>query len=312
MVTVNPNGDFSFIPNHVGNARFFYQATDSSVPPCTSKPAPVNITIEQGPVALPSTFDACENTPFMSGLAPYVSGGIPPFMFLPTGVSPTCGTVSINPTSGVFTFTGAWILRDHAALMWFVTDAANCPSNNATATVNVHPTPTTTSSGPFTGCTDNPFTVNLNNFTTGGTPPYMFAVFNPINGTVALSPPSSAIAEFTPVAPGPGSFDFNASDTFSCVSNTSTISFNVLQSPTLTPAADPINTCQDNPISSSATATGGTPPYVFSITATTNGTAMIDSVVLIRLTLPSRQHPDSLVSAVLRCVLLMQMVVLMK
>lgn len=277
ITTINPNGDFTFVPTIItGIGGFTYEVTDSAVPPCTSKPTAVTIVVEQGPEALPSSFDTCENTPFMSGLAPYVSGGIPPFTFAEVPPFPTCGTVVINPANGNFTFTPNFGFTGPCNFIWQVTDSTPCASNTAVAQVTVHDNPVASDSGPFQACTLEPFTGNLNAFTTGGTPPYMFTGGNAVNGTLNLFPTGPFV--FTPgIVVGPGSFQYSAKDIFGCMSNTGTISFNVNQSPILT-GPSPLNTCQGVPVTSTVTATGGVPPYVsFSIVSTTNGTAVIDS-----------------------------------
>ncbi len=277
IATVNPDGTFTFIPTiFTGQASFDYIVTDSAVPPCTSRPTPVFIFLEQGPVALPATFEGCEDTPFSSGLNNFVSGGLPPFTFSQVGPSPACGAVVVFP-DGTFDFTPTAGFTGPCTFVWQVADSTPCLSNTAPATVIVNNNPVASDSGPLPACQNNPFTGNLNNFTTGGNPPYSFTGDNAINGTVNISPTGPFV--FTPgFILGPASFTFNAIDMFGCESNTGTISFTVEESPTgIGPS--PINTCLHSPITSTLTVTGGVPPYTAMVIATVNGSAVIDSVI---------------------------------
>ena len=275
IVTIDMFGNFTFVPTIItGQGGFTYEVTDSAMPPCTSKPTPVTVIIEQGPEALPSSFNTCENTPFMSGLAPYVSGGIPPLTFIEVAPFPTCATVTINPANGLFTFVPNPGFTGPCNFVWQVSDSTPCFSNTAVASVTVNENPVASDSGPFQACELQPFTGNLNAFTTGGNPPYTFTGGNAVNGTLNLFP--TGPFAFTPAAViGLGSFQYSATDAFGCMSNTGTISFNINPSPVLT-GTNPLDTCQGVPVSGTVTASGGTPPYVsFSIVSTTNGTAVI-------------------------------------
>ena len=133
---------------------------------------------------------------------------------------------------------------------------------------------------PLEACAGNPFTGNLNDFTTDGVPPYSFTGGNEINGSLDLSP--SGPFAFTPVIPGAASFDYSAIDSVGCQSNTGTVSFAVSASPIVI-SPSPIDTCQNTPVSSTFQAVGGNPPYLTLamggavIVSTTNGTAVIDT-----------------------------------
>ena len=276
-VIVEPDGDFIFVPTiPEGEGSFNFNATDSSVPPCTSNVAEVTIIINEGPLALPAFFTGCQDTPFMSTLTPFVSGGLPPFTFSQAPPAPACGVVVVLP-NGDFTFTPNPAFVGPCTFFWQVADSSPCLSNIAPATVNVGDNPVASNAGPFPACagTGNAFMGDLNTFVAGGIPPYSFTGFNEVNGTLNLQP--TGPFAFTPILIGPASFDYRATDSGGCLSNTATISFIAQESP-IVAGPTPLNTCLSSPVSSFVIATGGTPPYTAaSIIATVNGTAVIDS-----------------------------------
>jgi large repetitive protein len=279
-VTIDSAGDFFFNPSGLGSASFNFKVTDSAVPPCMSNVAPVNITIEQGPVASPATFDACENVPLMvtaaSGLANFVMGGLPPYMFFQTGPTPACAASLTVNMDGSFDFTPALNFSGPCSFNWQVKDSVPCLSNISTATINVHPTPVANNSGPFPACEFDAFTGNLNDFMSVGTPPFTgFTGGNPINGMIDFLLPTGPFS-FTPASVGLASFDFSAIDAFGCHSNTGTLTFNAAESPVIT-SPSPLDVCSNESVTSIATATGSPAiqPFTFTITGVVNGTAMI-------------------------------------
>ncbi len=276
VAVVNSDGSFTFLPSiPIGQGSFNYEVTDSSVPPCTSKPTPVTIDIEQGPEALPANFTGCENTVFSSGLNMFVTGGEPPYTFSQVGPSPACGAVVVNP-NGTFTFTPTVGFTGPCTFIWQVADSIPCTST-APATVFVSQNPIASNSGLSGACTSDSFSGNLNAFTTGGIPPYMFTGGNAINGVLSLL--ASGPFSFTPTVVGAASFQYSATDSVGCMSNTGTISFDASQSPVLT-GANPLDVCQKSTVTSTVTATLGLLPYVSAeILATTNGSAVVNSFV---------------------------------
>ena len=281
-VMVNPDGTFTFIPVGVpGQGSFNFIVTDSSVPPCTSNPTQVTINLEEGPQALPAFYDTCEDVPLVvssaSGLANFVTGGLPPYTFFQTGLAPVCGAVLINP-DGSFTFTPTLGFTGDCDFNWQVTDSIPCTSNISTGTVTVHPTPLASNSGPFGACQLVPFLGDLNDFMSLGTPPYSFTGGNPVNGTINFLLATGPFS-FTPIAIGLASFDYSAVDSFGCQSNTGTLLFSVAESPVVT-SPSPLEVCQLSSVTSVAVAAGSPVilPVTFSITATVNGTAVINPI----------------------------------
>jgi hypothetical protein len=104
-----------------------------------------------------------------------------------------------------------------------------CSSTGAvTITTSVPPVVTNVTT---CACFNVPVSINLNTLTSGGVPPYTFAlVGTPVGGTVFLNP-ISGIATFKPNPGfnGVGSFQFQAFDSFntSCASNIGTVTIPV-------------------------------------------------------------------------------------
>lgn len=276
-VTVNPDGTFTFNPNpgFVGSCIFQFAVQDSGVPSCNDV-GTVTVTIDESPFASGASFNACQDILFTGSLNPFVSGGLPPFMFFQTGAAPVCGTVNVM-TGGTFTFQPTPAFVGPCSFNWFVEDSTPCPSNIATATVNVNPTPVAADTGPFNICENTKATGNLNSLMSVGTPAYTFNAFNSINGSVALNPAGPFTFNPTPNYTGPASFQFRGRDAFGCLSNTGTVSYNVNDAPTIT-GDSPLNTCQNVPVDGTVTASGGTPGYIFAVVSATHGTAMITGV----------------------------------
>ncbi len=272
IVGVNPNGTFTFIPdpNFVGSCSFQYQVVDSGTPSCESAVSTVQVTFEDGPTLLPGTFNICENTTYTGTLTNLIFGGFPPYTFFATGAAPTCGTVTVNP-NGSFVFVPNLDFVGSCIFSYQAEDSTPCLSNIATGTVNVHPTPVAANTGPLNICENTKATGNLNPLMSVGTPPYTFSVFDPVNGSVTVN--TSGIYSFnpTPNYTGPASFDYDATDSFGCVSNTAIVSFLINAAPVIT-SLSPLTTCENVPVSGTVTTTGGTPPYTFFVVSTAHGT----------------------------------------
>lgn len=266
VTLLNPaNGTFVFVPTFPAPTQgsFDYQVTDSSVPPCTSRPTPVFVNIVVGPQANPASFTGCENQTLSGSLAPFVTGGIPPYSFSFTGAVPACASLIEVLSDGEFTFVPAFNFTGPCIFDYCVTDTIPC-TDCSTVTVNVQPSPVATNSGPFTGCVDNPFSGNLNDFMASGTPPFSFASSFVINGVLNLL--VTGPFTFTPSSIGFASFDYSAVDFYGCQSNIATISFNAQESPTIT-GTSPLDTCQGTPVTGTVTAASsvGLMPLTFSI-----------------------------------------------
>jgi hypothetical protein len=272
VVGVNPNGTFTFIPdpNFVGSCSFQYQVVDSGMPSCLSAVSTVQVTFEDGPTLLPGTFNVCENTPYTGTLTNLIFGGFPPYTYFATGARPTCGTAIVNP-NGSFVFEPNLNFVGSCTFNYQAADSTPCLSNVATGTVNVRPTPVAANTGPRNICENTKATGNLNPLMSVGTPPYIFSVFDPINGSVTVG--TNGIYSFNPLPnyTGPASFDYDATDSYGCLSNTAVVSFLINAAPAIT-STSPLTTCENIPVSGTVSTSGGTPPYTFFVVSTSNGT----------------------------------------
>lgn len=229
--------DFTFTPNVVNFTnptvigRVTIRVTASNG--CFAD-LPVIINIHQRPIAGSTGFGNCAPI-FTGSLTGLVSGGIPPYIFsqfngfIPTG----CGSVVINPNgSFVYTPNGT----GPCTFFYQVAESSTggCSSTGAvTITTSLPPVVTNLTT---CACFNVPVSINLNTLTSGGVPPYTFAlVGTPVGGTVFLNP-ITGIATFKPNPGfnGVGSFQFQAFDTFntSCASNIGTVTIPVPCCPT--------------------------------------------------------------------------------
>lgn len=154
------------------------------------------------------------------------------------------------------------------------------PVESITFIMQVDPCPTITASNTaITGC-NNFVTGDLSGLVTGGTTPYSFMQTGTVScGSVTISP--SGIFNYTaPVGfTGPCTFDYVATDTNSCPSNTGIVTVTANLGPI---ATDGLTfTCENQPIIGGILfVSGGTPPYnIVIITNGTFGTAVITDPV---------------------------------
>lgn len=271
------NGTFVFVPAFPAPTQgsFNYQVTDSNDPACTSNPTPVFVNVVLGQQANPVSFTGCENQSFSGSLAPYVTGGIPPYSFAFSGPVPACASSIVILPDGEIMFTPALNFTGPCTFDYCVTDDIPCNSCS-TVTVNVQPSPLATNSGPLTGCVNNPFSGDLNDFMASGTPPFSFTGGNEINGILNLL--VTGPFTFTPASIGLASFDYSAVDFYGCQSNTGTISINAQESPTIT-GTSPLDVCDLTTVTGTVTAASSPAimPLTFSIApgSEVNGTATV-------------------------------------
>lgn len=82
------------------------------------------------------TIDTCQNRPFNGNLGMLVTDTFPPYTFALVG-TPVNGTVSLNSSTGAFTFTPTPGFVGVGSFQFQVTDSIGCVSNVATVTVNI-------------------------------------------------------------------------------------------------------------------------------------------------------------------------------
>ena len=217
----------------------------------------------------PVSLNACENTPLNGTLT--ATGGVPPYTFIVTNV--VNGTVTLNATTGAFTFTPTPNSIGPASFDYQVTDANGGVSNVATVSITVLSAPTA-SDGSFSTCSNANLTENILFLVTGGVTPYTFLVVNqPAQGMVSFDPLIPGNFTYVPngIFSGTDSFTYQVMGANGCLSNVATITITVYQVP-VTTSGSVVGACQNTALSPNSTTinlaplvTLGTPPYTFFI-----------------------------------------------
>ncbi len=203
--------------------------------------------------------------PYSSALM--ASGGVPPYTFsiiagaLPTGLTlnPGTGAITGTPTAfGPFTFTAK-----------VVDSSGNSVTGVATTqcTITIAPPKLTLTCPTSTGQVGVPYSSKL--VATGGVPPYTFSIIAGALPTgLTLNPGTGAITG-TPTAFGPFTFTAKVVDSSgNSVTGVATTQCTITIAPPKLALVCPISTGQVGvPYSSKLVATGGVPPYTFSIIA---------------------------------------------
>ena len=213
--TIDIFGNFSFTAptGFSGPCSFQYSVFDSFG--CTSPIGTVFLTVREGPTAIPSLLITCENQSFIGGTLG-VSGGTPPYTFaIVTNGAKDTATIT-NSATGTFNYVPNLNATGADSFTFQVTDSTGCVSDIATVNVTINVNPTT-STASLTGCVNGSLTGN-NSFVTGANPPFTFGpTGSPVGGTVTINP--SGLFNFTtsPGFSGPGSFEYQVTDTNGCV-----------------------------------------------------------------------------------------------
>jgi large repetitive protein len=264
-LTVFSSGIIQGIPTAAGNYTFVVSVTDRNQL-SASKSFTVIIT---GPVLSISTTSPLPNASIGQAYSQTLvaSNGTPPYTWIAgTGIPPG---LSLGPSTG--TISGTPSLVGSYTFSVSLTDSANnTASANFALTVTVQALTITTISPLFNGTVGVAYNQTLT--ASGGKAPYQWSVISGSTGGLTLDPNSGAL-QGTPQNTGTFTFTAQVSDS---AGNTATQQFSLtVNTPTLTiitagslpPGAVGVSYSQKLPLS----ATGGTPPYTWSLTPTIPG-----------------------------------------
>ncbi|MFN7973898.1 MAG: Ig domain-containing protein [Acidobacteriota bacterium] len=251
-------GVVSGIPTTAGTFNFTITATDALG--CTGTQA-YSIVINCGSVTLnPGTLPSgtvgvpySQTVTASGGAAPYTfaltAGALPPGL----GLNANTGVISGTPTTaGTYNFTIT------------ATDSAGCTGSQA-YTVVINCGVVTVNPGTLpNGTVGVPYSQTVT--ASGGTAPYTFAV------TAGALPPglglnaNTGVVSGTPTTPGTYNFTITATDAVGCTGNQAYAVVISCGTITVSPGALPSGTV-GVPYSQTVTASGGTAPYTFAVTA---------------------------------------------
>ena len=227
-LTIDPgfasNGQYSYTANPFFNGpsdSFAYQIVD--VNGCTS-----NIAIVTIPVGIEvidyNTQVICKNANIKSTINGVILGGLPPYIYNLTGSGPTHGILSLNPSTGAYTYTPTVGFSGPSdSFSYTVTDSTSCVSDTATITIPVGLIFPPATIGPVSP--GSPISSSLKNFITRGKSPFTFVTVSPVsNGTFTPGPGFTNNGNFTYTPnvtfAGPSdSFTYQVTDKNGCVSS---------------------------------------------------------------------------------------------
>lgn len=225
-VSITPTGLYHYTGPvaFTGPCSFVYQVNDFL---CSSTGL-VTITANTATVANDATIATCVGTATSNSLANFLQGNPPPPLNF-TSTLPTNGTLTLNASTGAFTYTPNPGFVGVDSFQYQVTDSGTppCTSNTATVTIQVNPAPVA-SNGTFNTCQNVTINGSMVPLVSGGTPAYTFVqVGTATNGTVVVNVNGTFVFTPTPGFVGVGSFQYRAIDANGCPSNVATITVNI-------------------------------------------------------------------------------------
>lgn len=229
-LTIDPNfaqnGKYSYTSNTGFNGpsdSFGYNIIDNTG--CTSNTATVTIPIGITTVNY-NTQCICQNTSLSSTINGVTLGGRLPFTYSLTGSGPLHGTLSLNSSTGAYTytpFTGYTGPSD--SFSYIVTDSASCKSSVATVTIPVGFVLLPATIGPV--ARGNTITSSLMPYVTRGEAPFTFTIVTPVSPQGTFTPLSGFVNNgnfsYSPSLSFVGSsdsFTYKVTDNTGCISNT--------------------------------------------------------------------------------------------
>src|ERR1019366_4349861 len=262
-LTLNPStGAITGTPTAAGTFTFTAQVVDSRGTAAGTTSTSCSIVIAPAPPTLTCpTATGTVGVAYSSALV--ATGGVPPYTFsitsgsLPPGLTlnPSTGAITGTPTTyGTFNFTAQVVdSRGNAA----GTTTANC-------SIVISPPPITLACATATGQVGVAYSSSL--VATGGAPPYTFSIITgSLPAGLTLNSSTGAITG-TPTTAGTFNFTAQVVDSTGKAAGTTTANCSIVIAPPAITLACATATGQVGVgYSSSLVATGGVPPYTFSI-----------------------------------------------
>jgi len=255
-LSLSSAGQISGTPSAAGTANFTVKATDSS---STTASKAFSINIAAAPVVITTTSlpDGQVGTAYSQNLA--ASGGTPPYTWsISTGALPA--GLSVSPAGQI---NGTPSATGNSNFTVKATDNSSASATQALSiTIAALPVKINTTSLP-NGQVGIAYSQNL--AASGGTPPYTWSI---TTGTLpaGLSLSSAGQISGTPSATGNANFTVKATDSNSA-SATQALSINIAALPVKITTTSLPNGQVGTAYSQSLAASGGTPPYTWSVTA---------------------------------------------
>jgi hypothetical protein len=259
--TINPaTGAITFAPaaGFTGPADFTYRATDAD--DVVSAPAPVAVTVRPATNAVTASMQLDPSGNASGSTAAPSPQGSGPFTFALVG-QPTSGTATIDPTTGVITYTAATGVSGTFTAPYTVTDGSGLTSTPKTATITVLP-----SASPETGSTDASTPVTLPAPVVQGSGPFTFAIVGQPAGTTGSIDPATGAVTFGPNGHS-GTFDYSYTVTDSTGLSSGPVAVHVDVRPIANPlAATSVASATGPPPISLTPMPIGTGPFTIAIT----------------------------------------------
>ena len=259
----------AFAPSRAGIYDFQWQLYQQGVGSFGQMSANVSITVgDPGPPPSPPSIGGLSSLTAVKGIFfTYIvtaTGGTPPYSWqVATGTLPA--GISLNPNTGALA--GMPTLTGNSAVTVQVTDSKSQTAQKAlTIAVTAPPVPpveiTTSSLPPAT----KGVAVNQQLNAAGGKPPYSWSVTaGALPAGLSLAA-ATGIISGTPNATGEFSFSVTASDAESRTAS-KPLSITVLPPPLSVASVPALDGLKGSPVSYQLSATGGTPPYAWSVTS---------------------------------------------
>lgn len=221
-ITVNPStGQYTFTPNpaYAGTTLTTYTVCNTSVNPQICSTATILINVRPNPVAVNDATNTIINTP-VSGNAAANDTGTLTGVFSITG-QPSNGTVTINASTGQYTFTPATSFTGVTTATYQLCNGAPVTCSTAIITITVYPliaANTDTAVTSSTASTSGTLTANDSGIVPGG------------SYSITITQPSSSTGTFV-VNPTTGQYTFTPNSGFTGTASTTYTVCNISVNP---------------------------------------------------------------------------------